>query len=286
MIINKSSDSVYVRGRQEVLFRYLNMFRKYKPLTFEKENEYITRYKVDGDLNARDMLIKCNQRFLYSAAKRFSSDAETILDLIDEGNLGLIEAIEKFDFTFGVRLLSYAQAYISRNMVNYFCNDRMITRPMDTKIGSRVANERNIFYSIYQREPTYDELRDILYKKYGIDVKSDDDLSQNRVVRIDDPVFDGENSYTVENTDEYLNATNCYNDYDKTIEQDNTKAIVLAALNKINPKEAEIVKMRYGIGYDHEYMPWEIASVYNVTETRIHQIVAKATKSLEYVMTA
>ena len=285
MIINSNNSNVYFVNRNSSIDRYLNSIRNYKPLEFDKENMYITKYKVDGDIKARDMLVNCNQRFVYSAAKRFSNDPDTVLELVNEGNIGLMEAIEKFDFTFGCRLLTYAQAYIRRNMVRYFCENRLVKRPSDYKIGSIVANERSIFYAMNERQPTIEELRSIMLNKYNINVNNDEDLYINDFVNIDDNVSD-DDDFTFENTSEYINNTSSYNDYENDIEQDHTKAIVLAALSKLDKRSQEIVKMLYGIDCDREYSASELADMYGMTKTRINQIKNEAQKRLEYMITA
>ena len=286
MIINSNNSNVYFVNRNESIDRYLNSIRNYKPLEFEEENMYITRYKVDGDIKARDMLVNCNQRFVYSAAKRFSNDPDTVLELVNEGNIGLIEAIERFDFTQGCRLLTYAQSYIRRNMVRFFCENKLVKRPSDKKIGSIVANERAMFYSLNERQPTIEELRSIMLNKYNINVNSDEDLYINDFVYVDDNVADTDDDYTIGETDTYLKSTSSYNEYDDTIEQENTKAIVLAALSKLDDRTQTIVKMLYGIDCDREYSAYELAEMYGMTKTRINQIKNEAQKRLEYMITA
>lgn len=286
MIINSKNSNVYFVNRNESIDRYLNSIRNYKPLEFEEENMYITRYKVDGDIKARDMLVNCNQRFVYSAAKRFSNDPDTVLELVNEGNIGLIEAIERFDFTQGCRLLTYAQSYIRRNMVRFFCENKLVKRPSDKKIGSIVANERAMFYSLNERQPTIEELRSIMLNKYSINVNNDEDMYINDFVYVDDNVADTDDDYTIGDTDTYLKSTSSYNEYEDAIEQENTKAIVLAALSKLDERTQAIVKMLYGIDCDREYSAYELAEMYGMTKTRINQIKNEAQKRLEYMITA
>ena len=286
MIINSKNSNVYFVNRNESIDRYLNSIRNYKPLEFEEENMYITRYKVDGDIKARDMLVNCNQRFVYSAAKRFSNDPDTVLELVNEGNIGLIEAIERFDFTQGCRLLTYAQSYIRRNMVRFFCENKLVKRTTKKKIGSIVANERAMFYSMNERQPTIEELRSIMLNKYNINVNNDEDMYINDFVYVDDNVADTDDDYTIGDTDTYLKSTSSYNEYEDTIEQENTKAIVLAALSKLDERTQEIVKMLYGIDCDREYSTYELAEMYGMTKTRINQIKNEAQKRLEYMITA
>lgn len=283
MIINNTSN-IYFVSRNESIDRYLASIRDYKPLEFNEENMYITRYKIDGDLRARDMLVNCNQRFIYSAAKRLSNNPDTILELVNEGTIGLMEAIEKFDFTKGCRLLTFANHYIRRNMVTYYCENRLVKRPSDTKIGSLLSKERSIFFTMNERQPSNEELRSIMLNKYSIDIQCDDDLYIHNFVYVDDNVSDDD--YTVGDTGEYLSATNSENDYVDKAEKEDTKAIVLAALGKIDKRTSEIIKMLYGIEYDREYSASEIAEMYGLTKTRVNQIRNEATKKLQYLISA
>lgn len=286
MIINSKSTNVYFINRNESISRYLNSIRNYKPLSFNDENMYITRYKVDKDMSARDMLVNCNQRFVYSAAKRFTNNPDIILELVNEGNIGLIEAIDKFDFTVGCRLLTYAQSYIRRNMVRFFCENKIVKRPSDTKIGSILATERSMFYNINERQPTIEELRAIMANKYNVNVINDSDLYLTDFVYMDDCVSDADEEYKIEDTDEYLSATSSHNEYEDVIENDDTKATVLAALSKLDERTQDIVKMLYGIDCDREYSATELADMYGMTKTRINQIRNEAKRKLEYLITA
>ena len=288
MNINRrdGSTNIYYVQRNESIDRYLNSIRKYTPLSFEKENEYITLYKVDGDMKARDMLVNCNQRYVYSMAKRFTNNADTIMELVNEGNIGLIEAIDKFDFTKGCRLITYATQYISRNMVNYYCENRIVKRPSDTKIGSRVATERDIFFKMNERYPTIEELRSIMLNKYGINVKNDSDLETPEYIYVDERIVDDDENYTYASTPEYLAITSSENDYEAISEKDSIKAMVLTALSKLDTRSQVIVKMLYGIDNPREYSAQEIADMYGMTPTRINQIKRDAAKKLQCLITA
>lgn len=116
--LNKSETTF----RNDCLEAWLRDIRQYKVLTVREEEEVITKYKA-GDMKMLDVLIEGNQRFLYAAARSYSRKADDILELISEGNIALIEAIEKFDLTYGVRFLSYASYYIRRSMLSWL-NDR------------------------------------------------------------------------------------------------------------------------------------------------------------------
>jgi RNA polymerase primary sigma factor len=125
-----------------------------------------------------------------------------------------------------------------------------------------------------------------MLNKYNINVSNDEDLYINDFVYVDDNVADTDDDYTIGDTDTYLKNTSSYNEYEDTIEQENTKAIVLAALSKLDDRTQTIVKMLYGIDCDREYSASELADMYGMTKTRINQIKNEAQKRLEYMITA
>ena len=283
MIINAKSANSYYLERSESIDRYLHEIRKYKVLSASEERKFLTRYKTTGDIRSRDILVNCNQRFMYSAAKRYSSNPETVLELINEGNIGLLEAIDKFDMSTTYRLLTYAQAYIRRNMNVYMCNNKTVKRKSDTKIGSIVARERSMFIMANERQPTIEELRDIMLTKHHINVTTDDDLCEISVVGVDACVTNSDDDYTTEQTDEYTARTKSDNTYVETMETDDMRNKVAHALSYLDDKSRIIIKMLYGIGYDKAYTAEEVGRTLNLCEMRINQIRNKACNDLKYI---
>ena len=278
MIINSNTSNVYFVGRNDSISTYLASIRKFPILTADEESSLIDSYKTGKDMKARTKLINCNQRFIFSAAKRYSSNPDTVMDLVSEGNIGFMEAIERYEPERGHRLLTFAQAYIRKYMNLYFIQNKLIVRSCDEKLGPKIKVERSLFHNENGRYPTNDELKRIIMDKYDIDIQDnamieDIDLTYIDSLGVEDPDYGA--SY------DYNNATYGQNDFIENQRKLDLKAIVLAAIGQVcRPKEAEIVKMIYGIDVDKEYSVSEIAGIYGVTETRINQIRFAVEKKL------
>lgn len=139
---------------------WLRDIQKYKVLSVQEEEDVIRRYK-EGDRSALDILIQSNQRFVYKMAKTFSKDADTILELISEGNLALFDAVDRFDLTRGYKFMSYAVWFIKRNMLEYFYHDGLVNHYISRDIMCRA----NRIKRKWLQENGYDIPLDILRDK-------------------------------------------------------------------------------------------------------------------------
>ena len=135
-LIELSQDTTY---KNEALNRWISSICPYKILDIDEEEEVIRRYK-NGDKGALDLLIKGNQRFLLAAARTYSRKADDILDLIQEGNLGLLAAIEKYDLTYGTKFLSFAVHYIKRQMSDYIAMRKLVKHRVNASIEAYVRD--------------------------------------------------------------------------------------------------------------------------------------------------
>jgi RNA polymerase sigma factor (sigma-70 family) len=125
-----------------------------------------------------------------------------------------------------------------------------------------------------------------MLNKYGLNVKNDSDLEVPEYIYVDENVIADDDNYNYSNTPEYLAITSSENDYEGISEKESMKAMVLAALGKLDTRSRMIVKMLYGIDNPREYSAQEIAEIYGMTPTRINQIKRDATKKLQYLITA
>ena len=230
--------------RTDGLNTYLNEIRKYPLLSPEEEIELI--YQVmDGNNEAREKLINCNQRFVFAIAKRYASD-DTVMDLIDEGNVGLITAIEKYDDTKGVRFLSYAVWYIRRAITYYLANDNLlIKRTNNMKIGTKLSKIKNRFFCENGRYPSDDEIIDFMKKDFNVDIQKESDVFDITADSINDFLDDEEN--TKENTKMYNQRTASYNDYEEIMDKEHNKAVIEKLLSVLNDRDRTIMKMAFGI---------------------------------------
>lgn len=282
MILNKQKGEMYFLERVDSVQKYLEQVKNYERLTPEQELEYIKAYQQDGDMHARDMLVRSNQLFIFAAAKSMTTKTNDIMDLISEGNIGLLEAIDRFDTNSGNRLLSYAQAFINRNMIAYFNKNSLIYRKYDAKIGTKVRRERNIFLARNERNPTVEELQEIIKTKYGKNIEHKEAYIPFVNTSLSDICSsEGSKDFTFEDSDEFVALTSSHNEAEDTFAREHIKAKILAALNTIPEKYAKVVKMLYGIDYDREYTEEEIADIMNMTKTRVGQIRRKMIHKLK-----
>ena len=149
---------------------YLKEINKYKILTAAEESELIKQMR-NGDQNARTKLIASNQRFVYAVAKRYGNE-DNVLDLVNEGNIGLIQALDAFDETKGTRFLSCAIWYIRRQINGYLNSDNLLIRKTNnTKTVYKLSKIKEKFFAEHNRYPEVDEVADILENEYGLKIR-------------------------------------------------------------------------------------------------------------------
>lgn len=259
------------------LSTYLSEIRKYPLLSPDEEIDLIYKIK-EGDNEAREKLINCNQRFVFAIAKRYASD-DSVMDLINEGNIGLITAIEKYDDTKGVRFLSYAVWYIRRAINYYMTNDNLlIKRTNNMKIGTKLNKIKNKFYCENGRYPSDDEIIDFMKNDFNIEIQKESEVFDISSESINDFLDDEEN--TKEKTKAYNQRTASYNDYEETIDKEHNKAVIKKLLSILNERDRTIMKMAFGIDYDKEYTNYEIGEQLGFSSERIRQIISKTKKRL------
>lgn len=256
---------------------YLSEIRKYPLLSPDEEIDLIYKIK-EGDNEAREKLINCNQRFVFAIAKRYASD-DSIMDLVNEGNIGLITAIEKYDDTKGVRFLSYAVWYIRRAINYYMTNDNLlIKRTNNMKIGTKLNKIKNKFYCENGRYPSDDEIIDFMKNDFNVEIQNESEVFDISSESINDFLDDEEN--TKEKTKAYNQRTASYNDYEETIDKEHNKAVIKKLLSILNERDRTIMKMAFGIDYDKEYTNYEIGEQLGFSSERIRQIISKTKKRL------
>ena len=291
LLINGAFDTTQHFERTKTVDEYLNGIRKYPVPSQEEEMELLKKYHETHDIEIRNYLVCCHQRFIYSAAKRYTVDPELVMELVGEGTLGLIEAIEKFDpNSRDNKLITYAQCYIRRNMNYYLAKAKIVRRDSDSKIGHRLEVERNAFFNKEGRMPTNDELRDIMSEKYGINHISNSDLEVpsffSTDVQMQSHFDDDGDCGTILDNGEFVSHVSTFNDYEDTIEEDDIKATVVAAMENLNEREKDIVKMLFGIDYPEGIDPDIIAAKYGITRTRVFQIKREAVQKMKYAISA
>lgn len=263
---------------------YLRSIRKYQPLSQEEENEVFKMYHSNDPVakkKAIDTLVNANQRFIFSLAKDYAKGDETkILDYVNEGSIGIINAIDKFDQTRGFKFISFAVWYIRQAMTNYAqTTDLFLRKSNNAKIGNNILKIRTAFFQENHREPTTDEIKEGLAKK-GIKIKEDKDLED--VVRNSlDSVWGDESTF--ENNPRYIQHSAIQNEYEKEMDDEDNKSVVGKLLQTLDERSQLVIKQLFGIGYESPVDIEVVAENLGLTPTRVGQIKNAALKKLASV---
>jgi len=257
------------------LDKYLQDIGKEELITVEEEVEYARRIK-QGDDEALEKLVKANLRFVVSVAKQYQNQGLTLSDLINEGNLGLIRAAEKFDETRGFKFISYAVWWIRQSILQALAEQSRIVRLPLNQVGS--INKMNKMLAKFEQEnnrkPTDKELADMLEI-------SEDKLHQSRrnATRhrsIDAPVNDDESSSLadlIENRDSPR--------ADARLMKESLSVEIERALSTLTKREGDVIKYFFGINAPEMTLE-EIGSHLGLTRERVRQIREKAIRRLRH----
>ena len=258
------------------LDKYLQEIGRVDLITAEEEVELAQKIKA-GDERALDKLTKANLRFVVSVAKQYQNQGLTLPDLINEGNLGLIKAAQRFDETRGFKFISYAVWWIRQSILQALAEQSRIVRLPLNKIGS--INKINKTYAFleqaHERQPSAEEIAKELDMTIN-DVK-ESLKNSGRHVSMDAPLVEGEDSnlYDVLNIGESPNP-------DKTLLHESLKTEIERALETLTPREADVVRLYFGLGNQHAMTLEEIGETFDLTRERVRQIKEKAIRRLKH----
>jgi RNA polymerase primary sigma factor len=258
------------------LDKYLQEIGKVDLITADMEVELAQRIKA-GDQIALEKLTMANLRFVVSVAKQYQNQGLTLPDLINEGNLGLIKAAKRFDETRGFKFISYAVWWIRQSVLQALAEQSRIVRLPLNKIGS--INKINKTFARLEQEnerpPSSEEIAKELEMTVS-EVKESMKIS-GRHVSMDAPLIEGENSslYDVLNSGESPNP-------DKILLHESLKIEILRALETLTPREADVLKLYFGLGDAHPMTLEEIGETFDLTRERVRQIKEKAIRRLKH----
>ena len=257
------------------LDKYLQEIGHEELLSVEEEVELAQKIKK-GDRRALERLTRANLRFVVSVAKQYQNQGLSLPDLINEGNVGLIKAAEKFDETRGFKFISYAVWWIRQSILQAIAEQSRIVRLPLNQVGSvnKIDRELNKFEQEHERRPSVDEIAD------RIDLPEDKIeeamKANNRHVSMDAPFVDGEDNSLLD-----VLADNNMPMADKALVQESLRKEIDRAIELLNDREQKVVRAFFGIG-SPEMTLEEIGDKYNLTRERVRQIKEKAIRRLRH----
>ena len=267
--INKS-----ITNRQNAaLDKYLVEIGREELISTDEEVELAQKIHK-GDRRALDKLTRANLRFVVSVAKQYQNQGLALNDLIDEGNLGLIKAAQKFDETRGFKFISYAVWWIRQSILQAISEQSRIVRMPLNQVGfqSKLAKTVVNFEQANERRPSVQELADILETDEG---KVREALGTNgKKVSVDAPFQDDDSNSLIDiMTDEDAPTT------DNNMERESLSKDLEAALSTLSEREQQVLKMLFGIGCN-EMTAEEVANSLSLTRERVRQIKERALRRL------
>ena len=258
------------------LDKYLQEIGKVDLITAEEEVELAQRIR-EGDQIALEKLTKANLRFVVSVAKQYQNQGLSLPDLINEGNLGLIKAAQRFDETRGFKFISYAVWWIRQSILQALAEQSRIVRLPLNKIGS--INKINKMFAYleqaHERPPSAEEIAKELDMTIN-DVK-ESMKNSGRHVSMDAPLVEGEDSnlYDVLRSGESPNP-------DRLLLHESLRTEIERALETLTPREADVVRLYFGLGDQHPMTLEEIGETFDLTRERVRQIKEKAIRRLKH----
>ncbi len=258
------------------LSKYLQEISKYEPLSPEKEVELALRVKA-GERRALKELTEANLRFVVSVAKDYQGQGLPLTDLINEGNLGLIKAAERFDESRGFKFISYAVWWIRQSVLQALAEHSRIVRLPLNRVGtiSKINKASAKLEQEFERAPRADELA------HQLDMKITEINDAQRIARrhhsLDTPFSDDEKNSLLD----VINDTNI-DDPDKELHMSSLEKEVRNSLDSLKDREKDVIKMYFGIDREYALTLNEIGEEFGLTRERVRQIKEKAIRRLRH----
>jgi RNA polymerase primary sigma factor len=242
------------------------------------EEEVILAQKIrNHDQRALDKLVKANLRFVVSVSKQYQNQGLSLPDLINEGNLGLIKAAQRFDETRGFKFISYAVWWIRQSILQALAEQSRIVRLPLNKIGAinKINKSFGKLEQDLEREPSYEELADVL-DMVPEDIR-DTMRNNSRHLSMDAPLSlteDGGCMYDLMTNEDAVSP-------EKALMGESLQMEILRSLATLTEREADVVKLFFGISGSHAHSLEEIGEKFDLTRERVRQIKEKAVRSLK-----
>ena len=271
----KITKSITNRESQS-LEKYLQEIGKVELITPEEEAKLSILIK-QGDQKALEKLTKANLRFVVSVAKQYQNQGLTLPDLINEGNVGLIKAAQRFDETRGFKFISYAVWWIRQSILQALAEQSRIVRLPLNKVGltNRISKAYSQLEQEFEREPTAEELATLL------DIDTEEVAATIsaalRHVSMDQPIVDGEEMSLM---DLLINPNADSTDMDMAFKA-SLHTEIERSLSTLTERQKEVIRYFFGIGVDHPLSLEDIGERFNLTRERVRQIKDKAISKLK-----
>jgi len=255
------------------LDKYLQEIGREDLISVEEEVELAGRIR-NGDRAALEKLTRSNLRFVVSVAKQYQNQGLSLPDLINEGNLGLIKAAEKFDETRGFKFISYAVWWIRQSILQALAEQSRIVRLPLNQVGSmnKINKAYQRFEQEYERKPSAEELAEML--DIPVDKIADTLKMSGRHVSVDAPFVEGEDNSLI---DVMVNEDSP--NADRGLINESLSTEISRALATLTPREADILRKFFGIGTPEKTLE-EIGDELHLTRERVRQIKEKAIRKL------
>jgi len=270
----KITKSITNRESQS-LEKYLQEIGKVELISPEEEVKLAIRIK-QGDQKALDKLTKANLRFVVSVAKQYQNQGLSLPDLINEGNLGLIKAAQRFDETRGFKFISYAVWWIRQSILQALAEQSRIVRLPLNKVGltNRIQKAFSHLEQEFEREPSAEELAELL--ELDIEEVSSTLGISGRHISMDTPLSEGEDNTLIDvmiNPNAEMANTNI--EHKESLKQE-----IDRSLKTLTERQKEVICFFFGIGVDHPMSLEDIGEKFNLTRERVRQIKDKAITKL------
>jgi RNA polymerase primary sigma factor len=264
--LDVSSLSVYLREINKI------------PLLSREEEVRLARAAREGDQEAKDRLIRANLRFVVNVAKKYQNQGLTLSDLISEGNLGLITAVEKFDVDKGYHFISYAVWWIKQSILKAICEkSRMIRLPLNRANELlQIEKVKREISSTKDGDADVDEIADFLDMDKG---RINDLINASReFVSLETPLSSDKDASTISDLMEDTKGV----DPEEMLVNRTLQESIEEVLSTLTDKESDVIKYRFGLNGERPHSLKEIGDKYNLTKERIRQIEKKAISRLRH----
>jgi RNA polymerase primary sigma factor len=258
------------------LDKYLQEIGKVDLLTPDEEVDLAKRIKA-GDQIALEKLTKANLRFVVSVAKQYQNQGLSLGDLINEGNLGLIKAAQRFDETRGFKFISYAVWWIRQSILQALAEQSRIVRLPLNRVGSlnKISKTFSELEQKFEREPSPEELAEVL--EVSTSEVVDTMKISGRHVSMDAPFIQGEENSLLDVLENDSEETP-----DSGLINDSLRKEVQRALSTLTQREADVITLYFGLNGEHALTLEEIGEKFNLTRERVRQIKEKAIRRLRH----